>query len=267
MSTFGDNIFDDEPVRPRPAERVPPRQEAPAPAPQREARREPADRKPEPRQERGEPRQRDDRGHEPRRDHHRHRHEARDAREPREQREQREPRGGHERRERDEHRGPKEPQPPREEHRRPPRTPRPDAPAVEDPTPGGAVTILVELGELEADARNHGGEVLYKRLLSSLGNGREVRKAICIAGPASRTPAGFEVQANDGGAATGVRFAAAAVEASTRGPVVLAPASPAIVELAAALARRGAAVEVAGFSLTGEVPGARRLGRESLFIP
>lgn len=293
MTDFGANIFDDAPVQSRKAERSQPREEAaaaptaPPPQPAAERARPPAN-EPQERSERPfrEPR-RDDRRpdrHERRDDRrggpsgrHDDRRESRDEpREPRREPREEHPDRGERRDERphrsEETRGHRDDRRDNRPDRREPReTPPPRRESAVIPPPpsrrANTVHVVVDLSALEADARNQGGEVLHKRLLATLGNGREVAGATCFAPPQARVPAGFDVQPADAGMESGLRFAADAIAASAHGTVVLAPASPAITALAIALNARGGTVEVVGFTLADGVPGARKLGRDSLFIP
>lgn len=296
MSDFGANIFDDAPVQGRRAERKEPLGEA-GPAARSQSSALPVAPRPEQRDDRREPPaqpdrrerrdvERDDRRgdrhgerraepHDDRRERADHRrggrgHDLPDAPGPRAER-------------RDDPREPRTPQEPRRDDRerhgerpRPQadRQPRREAAPTESPAPitptkrrSDSVHVVVDLAALEADARSQGGEVLYKRLLMALGNGREVGSALCFAKAEARVPAGFEVQPTGSDLESGLRFAAAALTASAHGIVVLAPASPAIAQLASSLVARGSAVEVVGFTLAGGAPGGRKLGRDSLFIP
>lgn len=159
------------------------------------------------------------------------------------------------------HRDGPRPAPPAPNAQRPPQ-PRADA-------PGARVALLVDLAALHEEARAQGAELSQHKLRNGIANHRPVVRAIGFAAPGAAVPTGFDHEPADAGFPGGVRFAAAALELLTvAGHLVLAPATPAIVQLAQALRRAGHAVELAGLTAVGHGPEpVRKLGRDCLFVP
>jgi hypothetical protein len=155
--------------------------------------------------------------------------------------------------------------PPRE--RPAPAGPQP-SPAAAPARPTHQIAILVDLLALQAEARGQGGELALHRLRTAMAGDRKCRKAVCYATRGSTPPHGFELRSNEDNVG-GIGIAAAALELLADGALLaLAPPTPAIRQLAAALRKAGHEVELAGFGATdGDNPPMRRLGRECLFVP
>lgn len=131
------------------------------------------------------------------------------------------------------------------------------------------INLLVDLPALQKEAREQGGELAVTRLRAGLAGSTPVETAICFFSGPGRPPVGFEVI--DAGDATtaGSRFAAKATELAARGlPLVLAPASDAMVELAHLLRRDGHRIELAGLVVRDDGSTmTRRLARACVFVP
>lgn len=133
-------------------------------------------------------------------------------------------------------------------------------------TPAAPLAVLVDYDALEADARAQGGELVRHRLRQALAGERPVIQAVVFHSGAARAPAGFDLERTEPGpAAVGRRSAVARALAGSGRALLLAPATPAMHELAAALRADGHEVQLAGFTAGG--PGIRRLGRDCMFVP
>lgn len=108
-----------------------------------------------------------------------------------------------------------------------------------------------------------------RKLRDALADRRPVTRAVGFGPPNPPVPTGFAPLPVDQTFASGVTFAAAALElAAGASRLVLAPATQANVPLAHALRRAGRQVELAGLGT--ETPAGesvRRLGRDCLFVP
>lgn len=136
--------------------------------------------------------------------------------------------------------------------------------------------VLVNLPALEAEVRRQGGELSFRRLLRGIGGDRPLVRALCLAGEGMAPSAanalasgGFEVQTAGSAAGT---LVALAVEAMALAPrvdaIVIAPGSPELLPLVAALRSQGVRVETAGFDEPALAAAAhRRLGRDCVFVP
>jgi hypothetical protein len=148
-----------------------------------------------------------------------------------------------------------------------PRTEAPRRPAARPAN--RAVAVLVDLDALHAEARAQRGELAMHRLLPALVGQRAVASAVAFTVGGSTPPRGFDLRPNGRDPSFAARFAAVAHELADRhGRLLMAPASPAVQQLAASLRAAGHEVELAAFRVDG--PGDtdwRRLGRECLFVP
>lgn len=158
-------------------------------------------------------------------------------------------------------------------HQRPaqdrPARPQPPRPAADTrPRPRASIAILVDLLALQAEARGQGGELALHRLRGGIVGDRACSQAICYAPRGITPPNGFELRPNEDNVG-GIGLAAAALElASSGAELVLAPPSPAIRQLAAALRKAGHRIELAGFAPpVDDGHPVRRLGRDCLFVP
>lgn len=238
MSDFGANIFDDRPARP-----ATPREESRRPLPP------------------GRPERRE---HHPQND----RHDRGDREPPRQ---------------RPDSQGPRDLRGPRlttADRRSPTQThptahqpfPRPSArrtPSVQHPpaapSAAGTTCLLVDLEALMAEARERQGEVAMQRLRQGLAGERPVGCAVAFTSGRGPVPKGFEVLAGGDAFADGVSLAIRAFQLVGDGSrLVLAPATPAMRRLAAALRQAGHHAELAGFTGAADV---RALGRDCLFVP
>lgn len=106
------------------------------------------------------------------------------------------------------------------------------------------------------------------RLRQALGGARTLTRATAFTTRQDQAPAsGFDLAVATDDFAGGMRLAAAAFAlAQLHGAIVLAPATPSLRQLAAALQLAGHRVEFASLAPAGD-GGTRQLGRECLFVP
>ena len=170
--------------------------------------------------------------------------------------------------------------PPNDDARRPHdergRGPRPGsqrAPSGRESRPTAApalasITLLIDLDALHAEARAQRAELALNRLRTGLAAERPVVRAVAFTASACTPPHGFECIPTAADAAVGGRLSALAFELAQEHTIVLAPASPAMRQVAQSLLDAGHAVELASFAANA-VQGreVRRLGRDCLFVP
>ncbi len=116
-----------------------------------------------------------------------------------------------------------------------------------------------------AEARDRQGEVAMQRLRQGLAGEQPVGCAVAFTSGRGPLPKGFEVLAGGDAFADGVTLAIRAFQLVGDGSrLVLAPATPAMRRLAAALRQAGHHAELAGFTGAADV---RALSRDCLFVP
>ncbi|MGE3171099.1 MAG: hypothetical protein AB7O97_00650 [Planctomycetota bacterium] len=136
--------------------------------------------------------------------------------------------------------------------------------------------MLVDLEALQAQARERGGELSFRKLLKGIAHGCPVEQAVCFVTRAtapsvrrSLTAAGFALREHE--TATEAQAAMAEAALSVRWPIdalVLAPLGARLESHVDELAGGGFRIEVASFD--GTAPSgavARRLGPGCLFVP
>ncbi|MGA1608610.1 MAG: NYN domain-containing protein [Planctomycetota bacterium] len=153
------------------------------------------------------------------------------------------------------------------------------------PTPGGErhgqrVAVLVDVAALLEQARSHGGELAFGKLVQHLARRRHLIRAIAYGSPELLVEVGSALRGSDldvhGIAAPSDLPVALAVDAMSLAArvdcVVLAPAVDNLAPLAAALRAHGVRIETASFTeahgMADDLATARHaLGAESLFVP
>lgn len=133
----------------------------------------------------------------------------------------------------------------------------------------------MDVAALEAQARDHGGELSYRRLMRNLTGNRPLIRAVAYLDPDQPADAGqvassgFEVESIPEGTTASMMLAVDAMGIAPRVDcVVLAPENPQLQHLASTLRSQGLRVETAGF--TAADPGFgfhQTLGRDSIFVP
>jgi len=159
------------------------------------------------------------------------------------------------------------PQPRQHEPRHEPR-PRSTPPARR----AEQIAVLVNLAELEAEARRNGGELAYRKVLRAVATGRDVVRAVCAlprgtsaGAQAALRAAGFDLLPTSVADAADTLATAAAGLPAHIDAIVLAPWSGTV---ARSLPRGAERIEAAGFDAKAP-PGVQALplGRDCLFIP
>ncbi len=135
--------------------------------------------------------------------------------------------------------------------------------------------MFIDVTALEEQAREQGGEISYRRLVSNLVGTRPLIRAVAYVDSSQTTDAGqisasgFEVETIDPGAEAALMVAVDTMGIAPRVDcVVLAPRNPKLEHLARTLRSQGLRVETAGFNPGEEAAGSyRALGRDSMFVP
>jgi hypothetical protein len=150
----------------------------------------------------------------------------------------------------------------------------PTRPATATSTAAQRVAFLFDADALQDQAREHGGEVSYSRLLRQVAHGRPLSRAIAYTAGRARGLGGMGGIETSKLARGGDAPIAIAVDAMAAAPrvdcIVLAPESAAAAPLLRALRSLGIKVETASFqgrSGDDDAVQHHRLGRESIFSP
>ncbi|MCU0865466.1 MAG: hypothetical protein MUC36_16905 [Planctomycetes bacterium] len=159
-------------------------------------------------------------------------------------------------------------QPRRDDAREPRGAAAPRPPLPPRPRDGARIALLVDLDALHTEARAQQREVAMHRLRPALAGGRPVARAIAFTSSSRTPPSGFELQPGASDATFATRFAKAAHQlAQEHGELLLAPATPAALQLVERLQHDGYRASLASLLPGGARDGVRQLGRECLFVP